>query len=214
MYYIMVPVLSLYRDPAGLWPSSNISSGARHMGVLPDALITVVDVRWYGAAAIELTFKDRARKPQQTNLTNESMERTLRLALNLFPEVPRSLRQTPNSEVAVDSIKINLANLYHHYYLDTYGRVPPDPDPTNFEYLKFLAPSADFRWRGNGLGFGSAARRHRSNEVGQAFCRMFLHDHLGIYHFAHMEHMLDRNAQDPFSHIGSAHRRRNTPDYF
>src|SRR5450756_3183971 len=32
-------------------------------GILPDCLVTVVDVKWYGSAAIELTYKDPSGKP-------------------------------------------------------------------------------------------------------------------------------------------------------
>jgi len=32
-------------------------------GILPDCLVTVIDVKWYGSAAIELTYKDPAGKP-------------------------------------------------------------------------------------------------------------------------------------------------------
>ncbi len=36
----------------------DLTRGAVVQGVLPDALVTVVDVQWYGSAAIELTYKD------------------------------------------------------------------------------------------------------------------------------------------------------------
>jgi hypothetical protein len=31
-------------------------------GIIPDALVTVVSVQWFGSEAIELTYKDVARK--------------------------------------------------------------------------------------------------------------------------------------------------------
>jgi SNF2 family DNA or RNA helicase len=37
--------------------------GAAVRGILPDCLVTVVDVKWYGSAAIELTYKDPSGKP-------------------------------------------------------------------------------------------------------------------------------------------------------
>jgi superfamily II DNA or RNA helicase len=40
-----------------------LTRGAAVKGILPDCLVTVVDVRWYGSAAIELTYKDPAGKP-------------------------------------------------------------------------------------------------------------------------------------------------------
>ncbi len=41
----------------------DLKRGAAVRGILPDCLVTVVDVRWYGSAAIELTYKDPAGKP-------------------------------------------------------------------------------------------------------------------------------------------------------
>src|SRR5579859_6602536 len=106
------------------------------------------------------------------------MERTVRLSMNNFAGIPSSLQAVPG--VPTTQLSINLANLYHHYYEDCYGTQPPNPDPAQFEYLQFLAPTSDFRIRGDAIGVGTAVRRHRSNELGQAFCRMFLHDHCGI----------------------------------
>ncbi|MFN0167946.1 MAG: helicase-related protein [Bryobacteraceae bacterium] len=40
-----------------------LTRGAAVKGILPDCLVTVVDVKWYGSAAIELTYKDPAGKP-------------------------------------------------------------------------------------------------------------------------------------------------------
>jgi len=41
----------------------DLTRGAAVKGILPDCLVTVIDVKWYGAAAIELTYKDPAGKP-------------------------------------------------------------------------------------------------------------------------------------------------------
>jgi SNF2 family DNA or RNA helicase len=41
----------------------DLTRGAAVRGILPDCLVTVVDVRWYGSAAVELTYKDPAGKP-------------------------------------------------------------------------------------------------------------------------------------------------------
>jgi superfamily II DNA or RNA helicase len=41
----------------------DLKRGAAVRGILPDCLVTVVDVKWYGSAAIELTYKDPAGKP-------------------------------------------------------------------------------------------------------------------------------------------------------
>ena len=41
----------------------DLKRGATVKGILPDCLVTVIDVKWYGSAAIELTYKDPAGKP-------------------------------------------------------------------------------------------------------------------------------------------------------
>ncbi len=41
----------------------DLARGAAVKGILPDCLVTVVDVKWYGSAAIELTYKDPSGKP-------------------------------------------------------------------------------------------------------------------------------------------------------
>jgi len=41
----------------------DLKRGAAVKGILPDCLVTVVDVRWYGSAAIELTYKDPVGRP-------------------------------------------------------------------------------------------------------------------------------------------------------
>jgi len=126
------------------------------------------------------------------------MDKIVDLALNNFPVTPNSLRHLPASNQPVDKIKIILSNLYHHYYLDSYGKAPPNPDPAQFEYLRFLSGTDDFRFLGNGLGASTAAKRHRSNELGQAFFRYFLHEYLGIIYFAHMQHVLDKVTHSAF----------------
>ena len=143
------------------------------------------------------------------------MERSIGLAINNFAKTPSSLRKSGPSSEPVEQITVNLAQLFHHYYLDNYLRTPPDPDPAQFEYLKFLAPTPDFRIQSDGLGASTASRRHRSCELGQAFCRLFLHDHLNITYFAHLEHVLDKPTHKAFNglcvertHSG------DVPDYF
>src|SRR5258708_13489645 len=41
----------------------DLKRGATVKGILPDSLVTIVDVKWYGSAAVELTYKDPAGKP-------------------------------------------------------------------------------------------------------------------------------------------------------
>lgn len=87
-------------------------------------------------------------------------------------------------------IDLDLAALYHHFYLDTYGIEPPSPDPAQFEHMRFLMPSDEFRFQGDGVGASTNAMRSKSSEMGQAFCRWFLHEHLGIRYFAHLDSLI------------------------
>src|ERR1700720_2793993 len=41
----------------------DLKRGTTVKGILPDCLVTVIDVKWYGSAAVELTYKDPAGKP-------------------------------------------------------------------------------------------------------------------------------------------------------
>jgi hypothetical protein len=40
-----------------------LTRGASLRGILPDSQVTVVDVKWHGSAALELTYKDPSGKP-------------------------------------------------------------------------------------------------------------------------------------------------------
>ena len=42
----------------------DLKRGAPVKGILPDCLVTVIDVKWYGSAAVEATYKDSAGKPR------------------------------------------------------------------------------------------------------------------------------------------------------
>lgn len=120
------------------------------------------------------------------------MDKTILLGLNEYDPLPRSLCEPASNDVPKAQLDVDLAKLYHHYYLDTYGKRPPSPNPAHFEHVRFLVPDKEFRFLGNGLGASTSARRSKSTELGQAFCRWFLHEHLGIAYFAHISEMLDR----------------------
>lgn len=126
------------------------------------------------------------------------MFKTLALALNKYPSVPQSLRLNPANNVAKDVVEVDPARLYHHFYLDTRGYAPINPDPAQFTYLDHLTPTQELRCVGDGFGIGTAYRRSTSNQLGQAFCRWFLYDHLKITYFAHMDEVLDRAAHKDF----------------
>lgn len=126
------------------------------------------------------------------------MQKTLQLALNKYAQVPSTLEAQPGGNAPVDVVQVDVARLFHHYYLDTRGYAPPDPDPAQFEQLDLLLPSKELRVCGDGFGTGTAYRRSTSSIFGQAFCRWFLSEHLGVTYFAHMDHVLDRPAHPSF----------------
>ena len=57
-----------------------LKEGAAIRGILPDALVTVVNVRWFGANAIELTYKDAQGRPGN-ELLYRDRQPTLEVAL-------------------------------------------------------------------------------------------------------------------------------------
>lgn len=143
------------------------------------------------------------------------MHKTLKLALNQFPVTPESLRHDPAVDVPKDVISIDLARLFHHYYLDTRGCVPPDPDPAQFEHVGLLLSTSELRVKGDGFGVGTAFRRHRSNELGQAFCRWFLYEHMNITYFAHIEDVVNKQTDARFGGLRVERvQAGDIPDYF
>jgi hypothetical protein len=143
------------------------------------------------------------------------MNKAIKLFLNKFATIPNSLRPAPKIDVPVAEVDVDSARLYHHYYLDTRGYAPPNPDPARFEHLELLLPCSDFRVRGDGFGVGVAFRQHRSNELGQALCRWFLYEHLNITYFAHMQSVLDQSLHPGFGKMRIERvLRGDAPDYF
>ena len=121
------------------------------------------------------------------------MKKTLHLALSQYNPIPLSLRRA-SALSAKAVIDLDLAALYHHFYLDTYGTEPPSPAPAQFEHTRFLMPSVELRFQGDGVGASTSAKRSKSSEMGQAFCRWFLHEHLGIKYFAHLDSLIGANS--------------------
>lgn len=143
------------------------------------------------------------------------MRKVIDLTLNKYANIPVSLRETPTANVPRSAVEVDPARLFHHYYLDTRGYAPPNPDPAQFEHLNLLTPTAEFRCLGDGFGIGTAFRRSTSNQLGQAFCRWLLHDHLKITHFAHMDAVINRPPQPGFGQhrVERTKERGDAPDY-
>ena len=142
------------------------------------------------------------------------IHKQIRFFLKDFPHTPNSLRVAPHIDKPASEMIIDLGRLYHHRYLDNYGQVPPNPNPANFEYAQFVAPTNDLRFRNDGIGSNSPAKKRISEDLGQAFCRWFLHDHVGIVYFAHMSDVLDKSTHPGFEGLRIARiKDGDTPDY-
>lgn len=145
------------------------------------------------------------------------MQKTVKLALSKFPAVPASLEDPANPGNARSEILVELSDLYHHYYLQSFDAAPPDPDPAHFEHVRLLEPTTPFRFQPNGLGANKTKRQNNSNELGEAFCRWFLDKHLEISHVARIEDVRDHGAL-AFAHGVSVETdttvEGDAPDYF
>jgi hypothetical protein len=142
------------------------------------------------------------------------MIKSIRIKLRDFPSIPVSLIDDLGLGNPKEEIEVNLANLYHHFYLDKFGTQPPNPDPSRFEYVRHLTSDKDFRTQKNGIGSSPAHKRTSSFELGQAFCRLFLHDYLDFYHFDNLGDFIDRYVDQRFGRVklrrkGSG----DTPDF-
>ena len=58
-----------------------LTRGALVQGILPNNVVSVVDVRWYGTAAVELTYKDQAGRPGN-ELLYRDREATIEIVAN------------------------------------------------------------------------------------------------------------------------------------
>ncbi|TVU89665.1 hypothetical protein [Vreelandella titanicae] len=129
------------------------------------------------------------------------MKREFDLKLKDFPTIPNSLRKNATKNFAKSSVDIDIARLFHHYYIDKHGKCPPSPDLSQFEPAMFLTNENAFRFSGSGFGNYPAAKQAGSNQLGQALFRWFLHDHCGITYFAHMHNCLNRSVHRGFGQI-------------
>jgi hypothetical protein len=143
--------------------------------------------------------------------------KTVHLKLKDFPTIPPTLQGAGGT--AKPALDIDLADLFHHYYLDGRGVSPPDPDPVHFEHVRYLLPCPDFRFQRDGLGVAgnTNARISNSTQLGQAFCRWFLDAHLTMPYVAHINTVRDHGALKQFGGISVETDHTvtgNGPDYF
>ena len=129
------------------------------------------------------------------------MLRNILLGLNQFVHVPTSLRTAPNINSAKGQIEIDIPQVCHHLYLDTYGYTPPDPNPAYGLYAPMFTSGPELRVTGEGLGSHKEAKIGEYNKFGKAFCRWFLYEHCNITYFAHMDQILGNKIIPDFNDL-------------
>lgn len=152
---------------------------------------------------------------QRHRSQRESVLKTVQLRLSKFPVIPNSLK-SPNGSAAL-SIGIDLAKLYHHYYIDSRGMAPPNPDPAEFEHIRYLMNCPEFRFQRNGLGTNKTFRGNKSNELGQAFCRLFMQEHLEMIYVGHIDDVRDHGSLSAYGGLSIETNSQvvgDAPDYF
>ena len=90
----------------------DLTKGATVQGVLPDGLVTVVDVKWHGSSVAELTYKDAAGC-LGNELLYRDREPTLAFIQIGRPWEPRYVRRPFQREpnFGVTSVNYKLAEL-------------------------------------------------------------------------------------------------------
>src|SRR6202521_3561767 len=113
----------------------DLKRGATVRGILPDCLVTVVDVKWYGAAAVELTYKDPAGKPSVLLLYRDR-EPTLEIA-----EAGRAWSFDGDGKLfrlVSEAHRINLAHLFDPLLAIHTSMVGPRPHQITAVYGEML----------------------------------------------------------------------------
>ncbi|QFY73640.1 hypothetical protein CEQ83_14285 [Priestia megaterium] len=123
------------------------------------------------------------------------MKKKLSFNMNKFANIPVTLQKTGHPSIPVDYITIDVREICHFLYVDAYGSSPPFSRSQHlFEHYKpFITRDEYFRFVRRGLGSHKEVRIGESNRWGKAFCRWFLHEHLGIDYFVHMDEVLDKS---------------------
>ena len=122
------------------------------------------------------------------------MHKSVKLALHKFPAVPISLENPTKPGEAVSEIVVDLADLYHHYYIQSFELAPPNPNPAHFEHVRYLEACTPFRFQKGGLSANKTKKQNISNELGEAFCRRSLDMHLDITYVARIDDVRDHGA--------------------
>jgi hypothetical protein len=129
------------------------------------------------------------------------MNRRIQFHLNKVTPTPATLRANPAADIPASELGVNLGQLFLQYYFDSYPAGPPNPDPSSFEYLQLVSSDEDFRFHAFVAEASLIKRRAMSAEIGQAFCRLMLHDHFGVSYFAHMNDVIGKSTHPAFEGI-------------
>lgn len=142
------------------------------------------------------------------------MQRTVQISLKDVAPVPASLRLLPSVDAPACEIPVDLGKLFLQYYFDSFPAAPPKPDPTRFEYLELISASDDFRFRSFVHEATKEKKRTISFELGQAFCRLLLHDHFKICYFAHLQNVVGKSTHAAFGGMKIVRKAKgDIPDY-
>ena len=113
-----------------------LTRGAAVKGILPDCLVTIVDVKWYGSAAVELTYKDPAGKPSVVLLYRDR-EPTLEIGETGFYRGASTVTAKLFRLVS-EAHRINLAHLFDPLLAIHTSMVDPLPHQITAVYGEML----------------------------------------------------------------------------
>jgi superfamily II DNA or RNA helicase len=114
----------------------DLTRGAAVKGILPTGLVTVVDVRWYGTSAVELTYKDASGRPGNQLLYRDDEDRLEVVTAGRpwsFDADGGLLR------LASEAQRIRLAHLFDPYLAVHTSMVEPLPHQITAVYEKMLS---------------------------------------------------------------------------
>src|SRR5262249_6066029 len=126
-------------------------------------------------------------------------------------QIPATLM---GSGVALDKIDVRIRRLCHHMFLDTYGRIAPQPNPLFQLHFGLLTNSPQLEYVVGALGSHKEAKVAESMRLGKAFCRWFLDQHFQFTYFGHMDDLLDKTPLPQYNNIKVIRiAKKDTPDY-
>jgi hypothetical protein len=156
-----------------------LTRGALVKGIRPDGLVTVLDVRWYGVGAVELTFKDGGGAPG-----NEILYRGDEARLEIVAAGPAWTFAADGHlfKLASEAYRIRLAHLFDPLLAVHTSQVVPLPhqilaegqlhaDVTRYVRDEFnRADKLDERRRGT-VGFALTILQRRLASSSEAICQ-------------------------------------------